>query len=236
MKKNMNTITTIAFDADDTLWVNQNYFDEAEYRFRELIQKYIVFENISQELLKIEISNMPIYGFGVKAFTLSMIEAALKVSGNNIEPEIIGKILELGKQILNKPVELLDGVENVLENLKEKYKLILATKGDILDQERKLEKSGLSRYFHHIEIMSDKNIDNYEKLIKHLDCKPENILMIGNSLKSDIIPVLNIGGYAAFIPYHSTWAHEKLEDKIVNPRLIRIEKITEILPYLIKQN
>lgn len=232
----MNTITTIAFDADDTLWVNQNYFDEAEYRFRELIQKYIVFENISQELLKIEISNMPIYGFGVKAFTLSMIEAALKVSGNNIEPEIIGKILELGKQILNKPVELLDGVENVLENLKEKYKLILATKGDILDQERKLEKSGLSRYFHHIEIMSDKNIDNYEKLIKHLDCKPENILMIGNSLKSDIIPVLNIGGYAAFIPYHSTWAHEKLEDKIVNPRLIRIEKITEILPYLIKQN
>lgn len=229
----MDNIKIVAFDADDTLWVNQNYFDEAEYRFRELMQKYMPFENISSELLKIEIANMPLYGFGVKAFTLSMVEAALKISDNDIEQEVIGKIINLGKGILNKPVELLEGVKEVLETLTGKYRLILVTKGDILDQERKLAKSGIEHYFHHIEIMSDKQVKDYQNLIKHLDCKAKDILMIGNSLKSDIIPVLEIGGYAAYVPYHSTWAHEKLEDKIINESLIRIETISEILPYLI---
>ncbi|HCO67457.1 MAG TPA: HAD family hydrolase [Dysgonomonas sp.] len=229
----MNHIKIIAFDADDTLWVNQNYFDEAEYRFRELLQEYIPYEDISHELLKIEIENMHLYGFGVKAFALSMVEAALKISDNKIDQKIIGQILELGKEILNKPVEMLDGVIQVIEQLHGKYKLIVVTKGDILDQERKLRKSGIEHYFHHIEIMSDKQVNDYRKLIKHLDCKPEDILMIGNSLKSDIIPVLDIGGYAAYVPYKSTWAHEKTEDKITSSRLIRIERITEILPYLI---
>lgn len=229
----MNNIKIIAFDADDTLWVNQNYFDEAEYRFRELLQSYIPFESISPELLKIEINNMPLYGFGVKAFTLSMIEAALKISDYKVSRKTIGKIIDLGKEILNKPVEMLEGVESVLEALYGKYKLIVVTKGDILDQERKLTKSGIEHFFHHIEIMSDKQVDDYRKLIKHLDCAPEEMLMIGNSLKSDIIPVLEIGGLAAYVPYKSTWAHEKLEDKISSPRLIRIERITEILPYLI---
>ena len=230
----VNNIKIIAFDADDTLWVNQNYFDEAEYRFRELLQQYIPFENISQELLKIEINNMYLYGFGVKAFTLSMVEAALKISDNKVNQEIIGEIIELGKQILNKPVEMLEGVETVLKRLYGKYKLIVVTKGDILDQERKLKKSGIEHYFHHIEIMSDKQINDYRKLINHLDCKPEDILMIGNSFKSDIIPVLDIGGHAAYVPYKSTWAHEKTDDKITNPKLIRIDQITEILPYLIE--
>jgi len=229
----VNHIKIIAFDADDTLWVNQNYFDEAEYRFRELLQEYIPYEDISHELLKIEIENMHLYGFGVKAFALSMVEAALKISDNKIDQKIIGQILELGKEILNKPVEMLDGVIQVIEQLHGKYKLIVVTKGDILDQERKLRKSGIEHYFHHIEIMSDKQVNDYRKLIKHLDCKPEDILMIGNSLKSDIIPVLDIGGYAAYVPYKSTWAHEKTEDKITSSRLIRIERITEILPYLI---
>lgn len=229
----MNHIKIIAFDADDTLWVNQNYFDEAEYRFREMLQEYIPYEDISHELLKIEIENMHLYGFGVKAFALSMVEAALKISDNKIDQKIIGQILELGKEILNKPVKMLDGVIQVIEQLHGKYKLIVVTKGDILDQERKLRKSGIEHYFHHIEIMSDKQVNDYRKLIKHLDCKPEDILMIGNSLKSDIIPVLDIGGYAAYVPYKSTWAHEKTEDKITSSRLIRIERITEILPYLI---
>jgi len=226
-------VEIIAFDADDTLWVNQNYFDEAEYRFRELLQTYMPFEDISQELLKIEIANMPLYGFGVKAFTLSMVEAALQLSGYKIDQKVISEILDLGKKILNKPVEMLEGVHEVLTALQGKYKLVVVTKGDILDQERKLGKSGIEHYFHHIEIMSDKRVQDYRKLLKHLDCKPENIIMIGNSLKSDIIPVLELGGYAAYIPFHSTWAHEKLEDKIINPKLIRIEKINEILPYLI---
>lgn len=228
----MDNIKIVAFDADDTLWVNQNYFDEAEYRFRELLQGYMPFESISPELLKIEISNMAMYGFGVKAFTLSMVEAALKISDNAVSQKTIGEIIALGKGILDKPVEMLEGVEHVLNALYGKYKLIVVTKGDILDQERKLAKSGIEHFFHHIEIMSDKQTRDYQKLIRHLDCKPEELLMIGNSLKSDIIPVLEVGGYAAYVPYKSTWAHEKSEDKLNSPRLIRIDRITEILPYL----
>lgn len=228
----MNDIRIIAFDADDTLWVNQNYFDDAEYHFRELLQQYIPYENISHELFKMEINNMPLYGFGAKAFTLSMVEAALQISDNKIDQKTIGEIIDMGKQILNKPVEMLEGVETVLKSLYGKYKLIVVTKGDILDQERKLKKSGIEHYFHHIEIMSDKQAEDYLKLMNHLDCMPENMLMIGNSFKSDIIPVLNIGGYAAYVPYKSTWTHEKTDDKITNPKLIRIDRITEILPYL----
>lgn len=227
----MKNIKVIAFDADDTLWVNQTYFDDTEYKFRELLQVHFPFENISEELLKIEIANMPIYGFGAKAFTLSMIEAALKISDNKVDISIINKIIDMGKQLLSKPIELLDGVSEVLDALNGKYRLVVATKGDLLDQERKLRNSNLEKYFHHIEVMSDKQIVNYQKFIQHLDCKPDEFFMIGNSLKSDILPVLEIGGHAAYIPFHSTWAHEKLEDKISHPNLIRIEKITEILPY-----
>lgn len=230
----MKNIDTIAFDADDTLWVNQTYFDETEYRFRELLEEHLPYEKISEELLKIEIDNMSIYGFGVKAFTLSMVEAALKISNYTIEPKVIQQIVDLGKEILLKPIELLDGVNEVLERLSGRYRLVVVTKGDLLDQERKLRASGLEHFFHHIEIMSDKQRNDYRKLFKNLDCKPENFLMIGNSLKSDIVPVLELEGHAAYVPFHSTWAHEKLEDKVIHPNLLRIEKITEILPYLIQ--
>lgn len=229
----MKYIDTIAFDADDTLWVNQTYFDEAEYRFRELLEKHLPYEKISEELLKIEVNNMSIYGFGVKAFTLSMVEAALKISDYNIDPKVIQQIVELGKGILLKPVEILDGVDEVLRMLSGRYRLVMVTKGDLLDQERKLRASGLEHYFHHIEIMSDKQRNDYRKLFKSLDCKSENFLMIGNSLKSDIVPVLELEGYAAYVPYHSTWAHERHEDKVIHPNLLKIDKITEILPYLI---
>ncbi|MEN9917767.1 MAG: hypothetical protein RL662_203 [Bacteroidota bacterium] len=229
----INDLKVIAFDADDTLWVNQTYFDEAEYRFRELLQKYISIDTVSEQLLKVELANMHLYGFGVKAFTLSMVEAALKMSNYQINPRVIDEIVNLGKTILNKPVELLDGIEDVLQSLSSSYKLIVVTKGDILDQERKLAKSGIEHYFHHVEIMSDKQIRDYEKLVKHLDCQPKELLMIGNSLKSDIIPVLHIGAYAAYIPFHTTWAHERVEDKITNTRLIRIDAIRELLPYVI---
>lgn len=229
----MKNIDTIAFDADDTLWVNQTYFDETEYRFRELLEEHLPYEQISEELLKIEIQNMPIYGFGVKAFTLSMVEAALKISNYTIKPAVIEQILALGKDILSKPIELLDGVDEVMKVLNGRYRLVVVTKGDLLDQERKLHASGLEHYFHHIEIMSDKQQKDYSKLFKNLDCRPENFLMIGNSLKSDIVPVLELEGHAAYVPYHTTWAHERLEDKIIHPNLVRIDKITEILPYLI---
>ncbi len=228
----MKDIQVIAFDADDTLWVNEPYFQETENKFCELLEDYLPQHNNSQELFKTEMQNLHLYGYGVKSFILSMIETVLRITNGNADSKIISQVIELGKEQLNKPVELLDGVDAVLENLYGKYTLVMATKGDLLDQERKLKKSGLEKYFHHIEIMSDKQIPDYEKLIKHLDCKAENFLMLGNSIKSDTIPVLEIGGYAAHIPYHVTWNHEKVETSINNPKFIQLSTITEILNFL----
>lgn len=228
----MENIHIIGFDADDTLWINQSYFDEAEFRFRELLSEYISYEQIAEELLKVEIQNMNLLGFGVKAFTISMVEAALKISQNKISQSALTEIIQLGKNILEKPVELLDGVEQVLSKLSRNYKLVVVTKGDLLDQERKLKKSSLEHYFHHVEIVSDKQPYNYQKLLQHLDCEPQNFLMVGNSMKSDIIPVIQLGAYAAYVPFHTTWAHETIDKKINSPNLIRIDRITEILPYL----
>lgn len=228
---NLNKIKTVAFDADDTLWVNQDYFDEAEAKFCDLLKDFIPYENISKELLKVEVENMTIYGYGVKAFTLSMIEAALRISNNKISQEALGKIINLGKEILLKPVELLDGVEEILYELKGSYNLIMATKGDLLDQERKLEASNLSHHFHHVEIMSNKRKEDYQLLLKNIDCKPENFLMIGNSLKSDILPVVEIGGYAIYVPRDNTWAHEKISEEINHPHIIKAKTIRDILPY-----
>jgi len=134
--------------------------------------------------------------------------------------------------LLDKPVHLIDGVENVLVSLKPKYRLVVATKGDLLDQERKLKKSGLLDYFHHIEIMSEKKESDYAKLVKHLDIKPEELMMIGNSLKSDIIPVLNLGGHAIHIPYHVTWAHEHVDVKIEDGNFRQVERISEVLNFI----
>ncbi|WP_259070611.1 HAD family hydrolase [Mucilaginibacter sp. X4EP1] len=225
-------LKVIAFDADDTLWVNEPYFRQTEERFYELLGEYSTQRELERELLKIEIENLSLYGYGIKGFILSMIETALKVTDNNISAVIINQIIDLGKQMLNQPIELLDGVEDVLQSLKRKYRLVVATKGDLLDQERKLRKSGLSHYFHHIEIMSEKDDTNYIKLIRHLDIKPEELMMVGNSLKSDILPVLNIGGYAVHVPYHITWAHEHIEDSINNERFNNVERIADILEFL----
>ena len=206
-------IKVIAFDADDTLWVNETYFREAEKEFAQLLANYETENKIDQELFKSEIRNLPIYGYGVKGFVLSMVECALELSNYQINPKTIEKILEIGKRMLEKPIVLLDGVEDVLKTLEGKYKLIVATKGDLLDQERKLEKSNLLKYFHHIEVMSDKKTEDYQKLINHLDIKPSELLMIGNSLKSDVLPLVAIGASAIHVPFHTTWAHEEVSEK-----------------------
>ena len=203
-------IKVIAFDADDTLWVNETYFREAEDAFTALLSPYETKNKITQELFKTEIKNLSIYGYGVKGFVLSMLECALVLSNYQLPPETLGKIIAIGKGMLEKPIELLDGVEEVLESLQGKYKLIVATKGDLLDQERKLEKSNLLHYFHHIEVMSDKKEKDYLKLVKHLDIVPAQLLMIGNSLKSDVLPLLEIGAKAIHIPFHTTWVHEEV--------------------------
>lgn len=225
----MENITTIAFDADDTLWVNEPHFQEMEARFCEIMEEYLSHHHVSQELFKTEMSNLALYGFGVKSFMLSMIETAIKVSEGTIGMQAIKRILESGKELLDKPVELLDGVKDVLKSMSGNYQLVIATKGDLLDQERKLEKSKLGGYFHHIEIMSDKKESDYLKLIQQLKVEPESFLMIGNSIKSDILPVLNVGGNAIHIPFHTTWAHEHVDSEIKHENFKKFESIKDIL-------
>lgn len=225
-------IKVIAFDADDTLWVNETYFREAEHEFAKLLSKYETENKIDQELFKKEIENLPLYGYGVKGFVLSMVECALELSNYKINQTTIDKILKIGKDMLEKPIELLDGVEEVLQELQGKYKLIVATKGDLLDQERKLEKSNLLKYFHHIEVMSDKKEADYIKLIKHLDINPSELLMIGNSLKSDVLPLLKVGATAIHVPFHTTWAHEVVLEEEKSEEYKTVVKITDILKFI----
>jgi putative hydrolase of the HAD superfamily len=224
-------IKVIAFDADDTLWVNEPYFRKTEERFYALLQGFLTTHNLERELLRTEIDNLTLYGYGVKGFILSMIETALKVSDKNISPDIIEKIIQMGKELLEEPIELLEDIETVLSALKPKYKLVVATKGDLLDQERKLRKSGLTHYFHHIEIMSEKGEADYLKLIKHLDIKPEEFLMIGNSLKSDVLPVIKIGGHGIHIPYHTTWAHEIVDTNFEHANFKSAKQVLEVLEH-----
>lgn len=192
------------------------------------MEDYLSLHHTSQELFKTEMSNLALYGFGVKSFILSMIETAIRVSDGTIGLKAIDKIVSLGKELLEKPIELIDGIENVLNECYGKYRLVVATKGDLLDQERKLENSKLGRFFHHIEIMSDKKESDYLKLLKHLDIEPESFLMIGNSIKSDVLPVLNIGGNAIHVPFHTTWAHEHVDHEVAHDNFIRIENIQEV--------
>jgi len=223
----------IAFDADDTLWINETYFREAEKKFAQLLSHYETENKIDQELFKLEIKNLEIYGYGIKGFMLSMVECALELSNYKIPQQTIEGILNIGKEMIEKPIELLDGVKETLRKLQGNYKLIVATKGDLLDQERKLEKSGLIQYFHHIEVMSEKKVPDYQKLINHLDIQSDELLMVGNSLKSDVLPLIQIGASAIHVPFHTTWAHEEVsKQEAENSNFKTVENVTEILDFL----
>lgn len=233
MEIEYKNIKVIGFDADDTLWVNETYFREAELAFAKLLAPYETANTIDQELFKKEIENLPLYGYGIKGFVLSMVESALEISNGTISSSTIEEILEIGKDMLNKPVELLEGVETVLHTLSNDFKLILVTKGDLLDQERKLKKSGLLDYFHHIEVLSDKQEVNYSKLLNHLEVKPSEFLMIGNSLKSDILPLVNIKAKAIHVPFHTTWIHEQVNDHdLRNKKYKTVSSLLDIIPLL----
>lgn len=227
-------LKVIAFDADDTLFINEPYFEEAERKFCMLMQDYLTHQGISQALFTTQVNNLPLYGYGIKGYILSMIEAAIAISNGTISVDFIKKITEIGKELIEKPIELLDGVETALQALHGHYKLVVATKGDLKDQQRKLRLSGLGIYFHHIEVMSDKEEINYENLIKRLEVDPSEFMMIGNSLKSDVLPVLGIGGYAIHIPFHTTWAYEKIDYAINHKNFNSFETISEVVPFLLK--
>jgi len=230
MKKDFKVI---GFDADDTMWVNEPYYRETEKVFYGLISDYIDTAACTKELYRVEMKNLGLYGYGAKGFMLSMIETALKVSKDDLPGSVIARIIELGHGLLNKPVVLIDGIQEVLDKLKSKgYRLIMATKGDLLDQQRKLAKSKLEPYFHHIEVMSDKKESDYRKLISHLDIEPSGFLMIGNSMRSDILPVLAIGGHAIHIPFHTTWVHEEAGDDYDLKNYHKVDNVSEVIELL----
>lgn len=226
-------IKVIAFDADDTLWENENYFRDSEKQFCDLLSEYLPQHDVERALLKVEIKNLPSLGYGTKAFIISMIETAMEISDNNLNVEAVTKIINIGKQQLANPVILIDDIEEVLQKLQGHYRLVMATKGDLLEQQTKLRKSGLEQYFHHTEIVSEKTTSEYEKLINHLDISPSEFLMIGNSVKSDILPVLEIGAHAWHIPYHTTWAHEAVKAKVEHACFRQFENVKELLPELL---
>lgn len=227
----LNHLKIIGFDADDTLWNNETFFREAEYEFVNLLKDYAAPDEIQKLLFKTEMQNLELYGYGIKSFVLSMIETASILTSHNLPGIITEHILDIGKQMLHQPVKLLESVEETLDKLNGKYRLVVATKGDLLDQQRKLKKSGLGKYFHHIEIMTDKRVADYQKLLHHLETAPSDFLMAGNSIKSDILPVINLGGYALHIPHHTTWQFEDISDEQITG-YFRGKKLIDLLEYV----
>ncbi len=230
-------VKVIGFDADDTLWVNEPIFRHIEQRFASLLQEYDDPDNVTSKLFETEIKNLGSYGYGIKGFVLSMIETAIRVSNGNLSPSVINDIIDLGKKMMGHPVELLDGVEATLTQLQPDYRLIVVTKGDLLDQERKLKKSGIEHYFHHTEVVSDKTEEHYASLLSHFDIDPGEFLMVGNSMKSDILPILNIGAKAVHVPYHTTWQHEVVDSNGFDKknRYHTIDRISELISLLDKK-
>lgn len=224
----MREIKVIGFDADDTLWVNEPHYKKVEADFCYLMADYLPPKEVLDVLLKTEIQNLELYGYGAKGFSLSLIETAIKISNGQVSASTIETIIDKVKSLLANEIELLDGVESLLHNLQTKYQLIIATKGDLLDQERKLKKSGLLPLFNHIEIMSDKKESDYLRLIQNRGITSGEFLMVGNSLKSDIFPVLAIGGKAVYVPYHTAWQFEKTEE-VTGFNYQTIEKISDLL-------
>jgi len=225
-------IKVIGFDADDTLWVNEPYYREAENQFVDLVTAYGVRGNIAEELFKTEIANLELYGYGIKAFMLSLVECAIELTDGALNASTVSRIIGIGKSMLERPIELLDDVKYVLQQLAPQHKLIVATKGDLLDQERKMRKSSISDYFHHIEVMSDKKEQHYLQLLKHLDISPAEFLMVGNSLRSDILPPLELGAWGIYVPFHTTWAHEEVDTEPESDHYFRVNHLREVLDIL----
>jgi len=230
---NAPKLSAIGFDADDTLWHNERFFRLTQERFAELLADHAEPEHIAVSLLEAERRNLKHYGFGIKGFTLSMIETAIEVTGGKVPASTIQSILEAGREMHSHPVETLPEAIETLEALAGKYRIILITKGDLFDQERKLAASGLGDYFDAVEIVTDKSASTYRQVFSQYAQGPEKSLMIGNSLKSDVIPALKAGGFGVHIPHELTWELEHAESPDGHPRFHRISRLGE-LPGLVR--
>lgn len=225
----------IGFDADDTLWHNENIFEAHHARYCALLSRFHDAATVERVLLETELRNLDLYGYGVKSFTLSAIETAIHLTTGKISAAEIQQLLDLGREMLAHPVELLDGAADTLAALAAAgvHRLLLITKGDLRDQHGKLARSGLAAHFHHVEVLPEKNAPAYATLLQRQGIAPENFLMVGNSLKSDILPVLALGGAGAHIPYRLLWAHERTDETPYAPgRFFELQTLRD-LPSLV---
>ena len=219
----------IGFDADDTLWHNENIFEKTHERYRALLAHYHDAATVDRTLFATEMRNLELYGYGVKGFTLSAIETAIELTGGKIRADEIQQLIELGREMLAHPVELLEGVPETLAGLASQHRLLVITKGDLRDQERKLEKSGLAAHFERVEIVSEKNESTYAGIFRRHAISPDRFLMVGNSLKSDILPVIKLGGAGAYVPYHLIWAAEHIEETpVAEGRFFQLKTLREL--------
>lgn len=221
-------ITTVGLDADDTLWHNESIFRLTQDRFRVLMAEVAAADALDAKLAEVERRNLAVYGYGVKGFTLSMIETAMEITEAKAPARIIADILAAGREMLTHPVVPLPGVEVALADLAKDYRLVLITKGDLLHQEQKLAASGLGGLFAAVEIVSEKDASTYERVFARYGTGAGEAAMCGNSVRSDVLPALEAGAYAAHVPYHLTWAHEMAEAPMGHPRFAELASIAEL--------
>lgn len=229
----MSALTTIGFDADDTLWQNEQFFRMTEKRFAALLAGHGDHEHIAARLLEAERRNLAFYGFGIKGFTLSMIETAIAITDGDVPGSVIGEILAAGREMLSHPIEPLPHARETVEKLAGSYHLVLITKGDLFDQERKLAQSGMGDLFDAVEIVSDKSAATYARIFSRYGDGPHKSMMVGNSLKSDVVPAIDAGGWGIYVPHELTWAAEHAEAPVAAPRFRQIADLGE-LPSLVE--
>jgi putative hydrolase of the HAD superfamily len=228
-------IKVVALDADDTLWHSESRFQATQARLSEILDRHAPHNQVQTHLHELELRNQKLFGFGVKGFTLSMIEAAIEISDCEITAGKIYEIVMMGKAMLDAPMELLDGVRVTLVELAEDYPLMMITKGDHMDQYNKIEKSGLAGHFQEIEVLLDKDVASYDEIFARHNVDPEEVMMVGNSIPSDVLPILELGGHGTFIPYHITASFERHEREPDSPRyhrLTRIDQLPRLLNHL----
>ena len=219
---------TLCFDADDTLWHNERFFQMTQAHFATLLADYVESDHLAERLLEAEKRNLGRYGFGIKGFMLSMIETALDVTGNTVPGHVIAEIINAGQDMLAHPIELLPGVEDTIAKLAPDYRLILITKGDLLDQERKIAQSGLGDVFDGLEIVSDKTASAYSEIFRRYETPPESTVMIGNSMKSDVLPAIKAGAWGVYIPHGVIWEVEAADAPEGHPRFFETTDFTQL--------
>jgi putative hydrolase of the HAD superfamily len=227
-------IETVAFDADDTLWHNEHLFQDTQKKLEAIVQRYRPGEDIHEALFAVEMRNLELFGYGIKGFTLSMVEAAIQLTGERITAAEVHEIVQLGKHMMTAPVDLLEGVEETLAAVCGRFRVILITKGDIVDQNSKIERSGLADCFEQVEIVPRKDARAYRTIFERHGIEPARTVMVGNSMPSDVLPILELGGHGVHVPYALLWAHEAHDEDPVSERFHRLQRLDE-LPGLLRR-